>query len=79
MTKRNIVSAVDSPRRESELLNIQLLVDSVSALIHAAKLRKWKAPHTSVGSRHRKLTHWGHPEFIDLHSGAVITILASFY
>jgi hypothetical protein len=34
MTKRNIVSAMASPRRESESLNIQLLVDSIPVLIH---------------------------------------------
>src|ERR1700690_2758265 len=37
MTKRNIMSVLTSPRRESESLNIQLLVDSIPALIHTAR------------------------------------------
>jgi len=42
-----------------------------------AKYRRLGA--TSHETRYRKLTCYGCPEFIDLHSGAVITILASFY
>jgi formate hydrogenlyase transcriptional activator len=37
MTKRHIIPAMASPRRESESLNIQLLVDSIPALIHTAR------------------------------------------
>jgi hypothetical protein len=36
MPRRNIVSAMAYPRRESESLNIQTLVDSISALIPTA-------------------------------------------
>ena len=37
MTKRHIMPAMASPRRESEPLNIQLLVDSIPALIHTSR------------------------------------------
>jgi PAS domain S-box-containing protein len=37
MTKRNIMPAMASPRPESEPLNIQLLVDSIPALIHTSR------------------------------------------
>ena len=36
MTKRHIMPAMASPRRESEPLNIQLLVDTIPSLIHTA-------------------------------------------
>jgi hypothetical protein len=35
--KRNIMPAMASSGRESEPLNIQLLVDSIPALIHTAR------------------------------------------
>src|SRR5271156_6738567 len=37
VTKRHIMPAMASPKRESEPLNIQLLVDSIPALIHSAR------------------------------------------
>src|SRR5271156_2252096 len=37
MAKRHIMPAMASPKRESEPLNIQLLVDSIPALIHSAR------------------------------------------
>jgi PAS domain S-box-containing protein len=75
MTKRHIMPAVASPGRESEPLNIQLLVDSIPALIHTARtdgyLDYFNKPWLEyLGVTLDKVTGWNwtafiHPEDVD--------------
>jgi PAS domain S-box-containing protein len=75
MTKRHIMPAMASPGRDSEPLNIQLLVDSIPALIHTAMpdgyLDYFNKPWLEyLGATLEQVSGWNwrdfiHPEDVD--------------
>src|ERR1700732_1524907 len=75
MIKRHIMPAMAAPRRESESLNIQLLVDSIPALIHTSRpdgyLDYFNKPWLEyLGATLEQVSGWNwtafiHPEDLD--------------
>ncbi|MGA2539307.1 MAG: PAS domain-containing protein [Terracidiphilus sp.] len=75
MAKRHIMRAMATPRRESESLNIQLLVDSIPALIHTSRpdgyLDYFNKPWLEfLGATLEQVSGWNwtafiHPEDVD--------------
>src|ERR1700732_4174596 len=81
MTKRNIMPAMSSPGQESESLNIQLLVDSIPALIHTARpdgyLDYFNKPWLEyLGITLDKVTGWNWTAVV--HPGDVEGVLAKW-